>query len=51
MAYSDLLGNSFNQNLKFEVIYHLGHTIDDKYINECDIHLIEIGIPEKGSKR
>ena len=50
MTYGDLLGNSFNQKLKFKVTYGLKQAIDDEYVYECDINIIDIGDPEKSTK-
>ena len=51
MTYGDLLGNSFTQRLKFSVSHGLKPTNGDIYKTECDINLIEIGIPEKQSMK
>ena len=51
MTYGDLLGNSFTQKLHFSVLYGLKPTNDDIYKAVCDIHLIEIGIPEKQKRK
>ena len=50
MKYGDLLGNTFIQRLLFSVSYGLKPTNNDSYKVECDINLLEIGVPVKKNK-
>ena len=51
MTYNDILGNCFRQELIFKVTYYLDCTNESKCRYQCDIHLIEVGIPEKVSEK
>ncbi len=47
LSYNDLLGNAFNQELKFTVHYHMSCDKEKGGSYGCDLHLEEIGAPQK----
>ena len=49
LRYNDLLGNMFSQELKFDVHYEMGYDRNNGGHYHCNLHLKEIGVPEKES--
>lgn len=47
LSYNDLLGNTFSQELKFNVMYGMTYNKEHGGKYRCDLHLAEKGAPQK----
>lgn len=47
LSYNDLLGNRFTQELKFNTTYGMNYDKENGGRYCCDLHLVEIGVPQK----
>lgn len=47
LHYNDLLGNIFTQELKFDATYGMAYDKENGGKYHCDLHLAEIGVPQK----